>query len=483
MRSLTLLALVLLPLLVALGTPEHVLVREQSLAAAIFVSVLLLWVSELIPLAATALLVPVLISAYGLQTIDIALQPFGSSVLYLFLGAFLLSAALHKQGLDKRIAYFLLCLPKVATSLTRLSFAIFLTAFVLSMWVSNTATAVMMCPIVLGIAAALRAELDAEQLTKARKFLLLGIAYSCSIGGIATPVGSPPNMIALGFLESRNLTIGFLTWMSFALPLALVCFTATFFVLAKLYSIKEIVVDDIERLQTRLHREAQDLGALSRAEFYLILVFGVTVLLWLLPGILQSIAPNAPYSQWIDSHLPMTTVALAAGLSLFVLPADRERHPLITWADASQIDWGTIILFGGGLSLGALLDSSGLSQTIAGALLSGIQDNTTLLIIVATAVGIALTSVASNTASVTVLIAILFGILPATGSIAVFAPVLAVTFAGSCSFMLPVATPPNAIVYGTGLVTMRDLMKAGLWLNIICWIFISIAMSMLMQWS
>lgn len=459
---------ILIPLFLAVATLPHYpsASTEQVLGLAVFVTAIILWITELIPLPATALLIPVLTIVYGIFPADDAFRPFSRSIIFLFLGAFFLAQAMHKHRLDERIAYMVLLSPLGRRSFVGLALAVGSICFVFSMWISNTATAAMMCPVILGVARVFSHSLGVDRAQRVTIFLLLLVAYSSTAGGVATPVGSPPNFITIAFLEEHGVTITFFRWMAFALPISLTLFAAIFATLYFRYA-RDIDSIDVTALQPEFVKRRDSLGPLSAPELSIMCVFFLTVSLWIAPGILSFAFPESQMVVWFENHLPMSAVAVAAGVSLFFLPAKRQTdEAILQWADGKKIDWGTILLFGGGLSLGAMLEQTELSQHIGHSLFGPMATSPLLLIMVATATAILLTEVASNTASATVLVALLLGILPSGGELQAYGAVLAACLATSCSFMLPVATPPNAIVFGTEQVPLSEMLRVGAVLNV-----------------
>ena len=467
MRQLLAAIAVLAPLLLAMGM-NYIQFHDNSTqiyALAIFVSTVLLWIGELLPLPTTALLVPVLITVYGVAPASSAFSQFSNGILFLFLGAFLLAQGMHKHRLDERIAFNVLLSPIGGGSIIRLGVGIAGTCFVLSMWVSNTATIAMMCPVVIGISAVLCSANDNSENQRITAFLLLCAAYSASIGGISTPIGSPPNLIAIGLLKQQGISVGFLDWMKVGFPLACLLLLSSFAILVLFFRMYSCGGTDPEALQQEFRNRLHSLGKITRAELATMCCFAVAVFLWLAPDIFSLLFPEHSVGPWFKQHLPMSIVALAAGLALFFIPKSKnDSSTVLEWPDAAAIDWGTIMLFGGGLCLGHMLESTGLSKLIGSYLLSSTGTNYFFLTIVAAAVAIFLTEVASNTASATIVIAILLGTLQ-TNSSEALGPIFAAAICCSCSFMLPVATPPNAIVYGSRKIQLKQMLRVGLLLN------------------
>lgn len=443
---------------------------EQAMGLATLAIATLLWVTEAIPLPATALLIPVITVFFGLLTAKEALGPFGNPIIFLFIGAFFLAKAMQKHSLDSRIAYRLLSSPLGGTSFLGIAITLGCISFFLSMVISNTATTATLCPLVIGIMSILGKEDGDEDRTKnATIFLLLLVAYSASIGGIATPVGTVPNLITLGFLKDlRGIDVSFTSWILFAFPVALTMFLSSIAMFCLLVPVKGYEHAKFVKLRAHLRSELERLGKMTRAEIQVGACFLAALVLWITPGILQAIAPGSLVADWFSERLPMSTVALGAGLALFFMPVRRgSSEANLTWNDAKKIDWGTIMLFGGGLCLGAMLQHTGLTQLIGEQVFDAVGQSKLLLTFAAALTALLITELASNTASTSILIPILIGAIPEAAIADDYAPVLAACLAASYGFMLPVATPPNAIVFGTGQVPLRQMIRAGVWMNMI----------------
>lgn len=448
-----------------------VLSSTKAAGLAVFVSTVLLWITEALPLPANALLVPCLATVSGALDTTEAFGTFSDPIIFLFIGVFLLAQAMSKHQWDKRMAFFLLRSPRVTHSLFRLSLLICSMSFILSMWVSNTATVALLTPIVTGIVGTLRSNLPAQEHSiPLAPFLLLGVAYSASIGGVATPVGTPPNLITLGLLRTRGIHISFAHWLTFALPIALTMFSLLILLLRKRYPMPVISDDVMASLRKRFQSEFQSLGRVTRGEITIGLCFGAMLILWLLPDLLVLINVAGTFEQALRNHLPMSVVAILAAIALFILPKDgAEGERVLTWAEAKLIDWGTIILFGGGLALGRVLENTGLGEDLGGIVFGWIPSEMTTLALASLA-ALIFSEVASNTASAAIFVGILLGTIPESAQMQEYGIVFSVCIATSYGFMLPVATPPNAIVFGTQMVPMREMMKTGTILNLMGWL-------------
>lgn len=408
----------------------------KGLAILIFIAVL--WLSEAIDLTITALLVPVLAVFLGVLDLTTALASFADPIIFLFLGGFALAAALSRQGLDKAIASYVL--KRAGGNLGRALLLLFAVSAGLSMWISNTATVAMMLPLMLG----LLSQLGGEDESATWVFALLGLAYSASIGGIATLVGSPPNAIA-----AAATGIEFMDWLIRALPLTLLLLPSAIFILFLLLKpkLKRAIVLNEEVIEWNGERKTT------------IIIFAATVVMWV-------------FSKPINAALGgiASFDSLVALMALIALAISRVVH----WDDIEKTtEWGVLFLFGGGLCLSQVLEATGTSLFL-GEGLGGLLSDSNPLLAIAVIVGfvVFLTELASNTASAALLIPVFIAISASLGiDPVVMASLIAV--GASCAFMLPVATPPNAIVYGTGFVPQRSMMIAGFWLNVGCIVIIA----------
>lgn len=412
------------------------------------------WLSECIPLAATAFLPLVLAPLLGLASIRTISSAYAHPLIFLFLGGFMLSLAMERSQLHRRIARRAMLL---AGNHPRGQVAgiMIVTAF-LSMWMSNTATAVMMVPIVTSIVQLLRERETAPGLPTA---LFLGVAYGASIGGVATLIGTPPNaLLAAYLLETYEITIGFSQWMLFGVPFAVLLLAITWYWLTRKLPKAGTTTDPGESdLRTLFRQQLKTMGPPAAAEKRVAIIFALAAAAWIL---------RVPLARWTGLPLSDTSIAMAATLALFLIPSGRERGDrLLDWPATKTLPWGVLMLFGGGLALAQLIRDTGLAEAI-GHLVgqAGALGPATVLAVVILAI-VFLTEVTSNTATAA-------GFLPLLGPVAValgMPPAMLVVpaaVAASCAFMMPVATPPNAIVYGSGEIQLPQMVRAGLFLNL-----------------
>jgi solute carrier family 13 (sodium-dependent dicarboxylate transporter), member 2/3/5 len=413
------------------------------------------WMTEAIPIAATALTPLVLFPLLGILTIGATAAPYANPVIFLFLGGFVIALAMQRHDLHRRIAITVVRALGVRPHMLVLGFMA-ATAF-LSMWVSNTATAVMMLPIGLSVIQLLRgdaagAPADAGFATA----LMLGIAYAASVGGLATLIGTPPNaLLAAYMLGTYGVQIGFAQWLLVGLPLVIVSLPLCWLLLTRVAF--PIRLREIPGGADVIRAEHDRLGPVTVAQRRIGALFVITALLWIFRPLLDRYV----------SGLSDTSIAIAAALATFIVPVDLKRGEfLLDWPAAERLPWGVLLLFGGGLALADAVTRTGLAEWI-GAQLAGVQAWPIVVVIVlVTAIVILLTELTSNTATAAAFLPLVASLAIGLGQNPLLLLVPA-AIAASCAFMLPVATPPNAIVYGSGYVTMPQMTRAGILLNLL----------------
>ncbi len=420
---------------------------------------------------------PTLAVVFQVEDAKAAYSPFANPIVILLLGSFILAKTMSVQGLDRRFALGILSLKGVSRTSTAISLGIGAIVAILSMWLSNSATTAMMFPIGLGVLSALNsiiAEAREKGLSNQRYAtgLMLMVAYSASIGGIGTPVGSPPNLIALGMLdELAGVEIDFLRWMAVAIPIALVMFV---FLWLYMSLACPSVFKELKGVSSFISKEKQKLGRWRRGEVNVLIAFGVAVFLWLTPGVISIFfgTDSAAYKAYSKS-LPESVAVLIAVCMLFILPTNWEKREFtLTIKEAMDIDWGTLLLFGGGLSLGAMMFKTGLAEAMGKSLINLTGAGSLISI---TALGlflaITITETTSNTASANMLLPLIIAIATSAG-VSPVPPAIAVGIGASLAFMLPVSTPPNAIVYGSGLIPITKMIKYGFVLDVVGYIIV-----------
>ena len=456
--------------LILLLIPMGSLAAPAQRMAAIMGLVITLWLTEALPLAITAILGPCLAVVLGITTGREALAPFADPIIFLFMGGFMLAQAMFVHGVDRRIAYTALAMPGVGTSAARILLVYGAVCTALSMWISNTATTAMMFPIGLSIIAHLSRTSNRAGREQVRRFalaMMLMTSFGPSIGGMGTPVGTPPNLIGIGMLEKIvGQEISFFSWMAIGVPIVAVLFAYLF---AQFYvsSVRgfAVVEGSTEMVQQELHR----LGKQTVGQRNVLVAFGVTILLWIAPGVLAIAgAEDTVFAREYSEHMPEGVAAMIGAALLFVLPVDwRERRFTLSWEQAVKIDWGITLLYGGGLALGEMTFDTGLAQAIGEAVTGSLPSQSTLaLTILFTGAAIVVSEAASNTASANMIIPIAIAVSQAAG-VRPIEPVLGATLGASMGFMMPVSTAPNAIVYSSGYVPIGKMMRHGVFLDVV----------------
>jgi len=432
--------------------------------AAVLAAVVVLWVTEALPLPVTALLGAAACVVLQVAPAKEVFAPFADPLMFLFIGAFILSRAIFLNGLDRRVAYAVLSLPWVGARPSRILFAFGAVTAAISGWISNTATTAMMFGIGLSILAALRSPDDRTTIAPAyATALMLITSFAASIGGLATPVGTPPNVIGLGFMRAElGVGIPFFSWMVIGVPVVLVLYLLLY---TYLNAVAPAGIRELPSGAKLIREERERLGPWSRGQRSVAFAFGVTVTLWMLPGLVAVAAGETSSAyQMLLRRVPEGVAALLGAMLLFVLPGDRGRA--ITWQDAVQIDWGVVLLYGGGFALGVLSFQTGLAEAM-GRGLTGvlpIEDSFGMLV-ASVLVAVVLSETTSNTASANMVVPVVISIAQAAGLDPV-EPALGATMGASLGFMLPVSTPCNAIVYGSGYIPLGQMMRHGLVLDL-----------------
>jgi sodium-dependent dicarboxylate transporter 2/3/5 len=440
---------------------------EAWRVAAVGIWMAVWWATEAIPVPVTAFLPILIFDPLGIASIRDAAAPYANPIIYLFLGGFVMALALERWNLHRRIA--LAILDRTGTDGRRLIGGFMLVCAMLSMWMSNTSTTMMLLPIVISIIAVIGdnvPDLTSKQRQDFQISMLLGLAYSASIGGLATLIGTPPNAFLIGFMaDNYDIEISFARWMLVGVPVSIVMLPIAWFALTRfLYPVSFPANQAVDR---HLHDLRAELGAMTVAEKRVAVVFATVVVSWLF---------RRPVTEWLGiSGVSDAGIVMTAALLLFMLPSgNAAQSQLLVWQDTSRLSWGVLVLMGGGLSLAAAVADSGLAFWLGEQLAPLNAWGTAVLVIAAVVLVIFLTELTSNLATTATL-------LPVMGAIAVQAGVpiivltVPITIAASCAFMLPVATPPNAIVFATGKISIPQMIKAGILLNIIGVIIVSLA--------
>ena len=439
--------------------------RPAEIVAAVGVLMAVWWATEAIPLSVTALIPVIAFPIAGVATLDESAAPYANPIIFLFLGGFLVALAVERSQLHRRIA--LLIFRALGNSGRGLVAGFMLASALLSMWISNTSTTLMLFPIAVSLALVV-GETSPGLSEKAKHdfqiALLLGLAYGASIGGLATLVGTPTNAFMAGFLQSEyQLEIPFAQWMMIGIPVSLILLPLGWYLLV--HFLFPVNFTSSPETRAELDRRHAALGTMSTAEKRTAILFALLVVSWVLR---QPIAAALGLEGLSDAG-----VAMIAALLAFVIPSGTDRQALVTWGDTVRLPWGVLILFGGGLSLASALSSSGLTLWLGQQLAPLGTINDILLVVALTTLVIFLTELTSNVATTATLLPVVAALAVELGLDPLIL-VIPVTIAASCAFMLPVATPPNAIVFGSGEIGIREMMRAGFWLNIVSIVLVSI---------
>nr|WP_298897876.1 DASS family sodium-coupled anion symporter [uncultured Altererythrobacter sp.] len=432
--------------------------RSGQIVAAVGVMMAIWWATEAIPLPATALLPVIAFPLAGVMSIADATTPYANPIIFLFLGGFLVALAVERSELHRRIALMLFRM--MGSSGKGLVAGFMLAAALLSMWISNTSTTLMLFPIAVSLALVV-GETSPGLSDKAKHdfqiALLLGLAYGASIGGVATLVGTPTNAFMVGFLQSEyQLEIPFARWMMVGIPVTAILLPMGWFLLTRF--LFPVSFQSSPETRAELDRRYAALGTMSTAEKRTAILFGLLIVGWVL---------RKPIGGALEIEgLSDAGVAMMAALLAFLIPSGTDRHALVTWEDTKRLPWGVLILFGGGLSLAAALSSTGLTLWLGQQMAPLGVINPLLLVVALTSLVIFLTELTSNVATTATLLPVVAALAIELG-VDPLMLVVPVTIAASCAFMLPVATPPNAIVFSSGEIQIREMMRAGLWLNIV----------------
>lgn len=435
------------------------------------------WVTDAIPFSVTALLPLILFPSLSVMSASKSAAAYANPIIFLFMGGFFIAIALEKHRLHERIALNLIRLTGTSGNGIIMGFMIS-TAFI-SMWISNTATAMMMLPIALSVTKLIIPEkrmLGDGKLSGEQNFalgLMLAVGYAATLGGLATIIGTPPNVVFIGLLNDFNgQQISFGQWMLVGVPVALVLLISNYFIVTRILFPNKL--DSIKGSEQLISTKLAELGAMRREEKLVLTIFAITSFFW----IFQQFFNDVIFQQEV---LNDTNIAMAGGLLMFIVPVSvKEMKFILQWEDTKNMAWGILILFGGGLCLAEGLNEAKLIQAIGGWIVSQTEYNIWFILLLIT-VGVVLSEMMSNVALVNIFIPVIFGIAQGL-NINPIMLALPVTLSASIGFMFPIATPPNAIVFSSGYIRMKDMVRAGLLLNIISILIIWIASITLVQW-
>ena len=457
--------------------PFEQLSPEAHRLAAVIALVIVFWTTEALPLPVTALLGPSLAVVLQVAPVRETFTPFANPLIFLFIGSFILAQALFVHRVNERIAYGVLSWRFIGARPTRILIAYGALAAFLSAWMSNTATTAMLVPIGLSLLAFMEGE---GKVPKGYgTALMLMTAYGCSRGGMATPVGTPPNLIAIAMIDDQlDVRITFVEWMVIAVPVTLVLMGIVF---VYLNWVGHTGIKEIPGADRIIAERKRALGAWKPGERNAIIAFGVTVLLWVGPGLLPLLLGREhPVAQAVLASVPESVAALTGVVLLFLLPISATQRTTITWKQAAQIDWGTILLFGGGLALGTLSSSTGLARVVGEGITGLVPTNEVATLTFAAALfTVVLSETMSNTAATNIAIPIVISIAQAAG-VDPMVPAVAAGLAASVAVILPVSTPPNAIVYASGKVPITQMIKYGILMDVVAVILVPMMVLLLM---
>ena len=443
--------------------PPNGMSREGFRLLGIIIWMAVWWISEVVPIAVTSLLPIILFPSLNILNIQETGANYGHKYIFLFIGGFILANAIQKWKLHKRIALNIIL--KIGGSTDKIILGFMLATGFLSMWISNTATTVMMLPIALSVINQLKDH--PETLENENKIfgkaLMLGVAYSASAGGIATLIGTPPNLIFAGFIqENFNIEISFFQWMKIGFPVSIILMLFIWLFLTK-YAYK-LNKTGFPGGKEEIKKILSKMGKINNEEKKILIVFTLTILSWIFrKNTINLIIPN------FDDSM----IAISSAIILFILPSKNKKEPIMKWKDALTIPWGILLLFGGGLSIAKGFQATVLDHWI-GDQLSFLTFSSSLLVIFLIIAGVNfLTEMTSNMATTAMLLPVMIPIANIM-KINPFLLLVGTTLAASCAFMLPVATPPNAVVFGSKLLKISDMVKAGILINIFSIIIILI---------
>lgn len=454
-------------LIYSMPAPEGLSIEGWH-TAAVAMLMAIWWITEALPIPATALLPIVLLPVLNITSINEATTPYANPLIFLFMGGFVIAQAMERWDLHKRIALNIVSFVGIKPSSIIMGFII-ASAF-LSMWVSNTATALMMLPIALSVLKLVENQKESADKLNFEIVLVLSIAYGCNVGGMGTIIGTPPNALLAGFMsENYGVEIGFAQWMMVGVPLMLVSLPILYFLLVKvIYPIK---LKELPGGKKLIESQLATLGKINSTEKKVAFVFIGAAVLWITRPLLTTYIPG----------LSDAGIAISAAVSLFMIPVDLSKGQfLLSWSDAEELPWGVLILFGGGLSLASAISSTGLAQWIGQGV--GVVGSWPIILLVGLVVLLIvfLTEITSNTATTAAFLPILASVAIGLGENPMLLAIPA-ALGASCAFMLPVATPPNAIVYGSGKISIPEMSKAGLWLNMVFIVLLTVGAFTLMN--
>ncbi len=458
-----------LALFLLLVPPPQDMTPESWRLVSLIIWMVIWWLSEAVPIPATALLPIPLMPLYGLSSTTTVTTHYAHPLVFLFLGGFLMAAAIKRWGLDKRIALKIIAI--VGTSPQKIIGGFMIATALLSMWISNTATTMMMFAVALSVINFVSDSTNDEKIVKNFGIaLMLSIAYSASIGGVGTLVGTPPNALLAAFLsENYGIDLDFFTWMLFGVPIVIMMIPLTWLLITQL--LFPVTITKVGDISAMIRHEILSLGKMGYPEKVVGAVFLATVSFWIL---------RIPITQITGLPINDTSIILIAVLILFVWPVSgQKRNFILDWQATADVPWGILLLYGGGLALASGFRDTGLAEWI-GAAVSGFDMDLFTLLLVITVSMVFMTEITSNTASTATFLPIFGAVAVGMGLDPLWLTV-PVAVAASMAFMTPVATPPNAIVFSYERMHLHDMMRTGFWLNMIAIAVILTALHLLAE--
>jgi sodium-dependent dicarboxylate transporter 2/3/5 len=432
------------------------------------------WITEAMPIPVTALLPMIIFPLLQISTVKEASAPYGDPVIFLFMGGFILALGLEKHNLHERIALNLIKLTGTSGNGIILGFT--LATALISMWISNTATAIMMLPIAASVTSLLSKEMvnaDDDRFKKFATGLMLSIAYAASIGGIATIIGTPPNVVMVGYMKRfYDLDVSFTKWMVVGIPVMIFSLLSLYLIVTRVLYRNNL--PDIPGSKKLIQDKLAALGSLSMQEKRVMVIFSITCFMWIFRQKINSMIGK--------NLLDDTTIAMAGGILMFLVPINlKESKFILEWEDMKNLPWGILLLFGGGLCLADGMEKSGLVEIVGNYFSVQKDPNMGLLVFSLTAISMGLTELMSNVALTTIFVPVVFGIADGFHINPIWLA-MPVTLAASCAFMMPVSTPPNAILFASGYIKIKEMIKTGLLLNLCCLIIITVFALTVVQW-
>lgn len=453
----------------------------QHRLAAIVGAVIVMWVTEVLPISVTALMIGPALVAAGVTDAKSAFAPYADPLLFLFYGSFFIALSMQRHRLDQRLAASVVTSKLVHGVPHHTRVAMMLTGMTLSMWISNTASTAILVPILVGTLSGPNvAHLAPQQRGQARTGGLLAVAFACSIGGMGTLVGTPPNLITVRLLGETGFALDFVDWLKVGVPTALTLVAIVYLAFQRTHPPHPAAEQTTPAPEQTTPDPEEGLGPISRGEWVTAAAFSVAVIGWVTPGLLK--AMSADIAPAVAKLMPAGAVAMLAASLLFMFKDDGGEQAVLPWSEARTIDWGLIMLFGGGIALGTQMFETGLARVLGRGFiaLTGVSDMWTLT---ALAIGFTIffTEICSNTATANMLVPLVIGVAGELG-ISPVPPCLGVALASSCAFMMPIATGPNAIVYGTGHIALSDMIRVGVKLNLATGTAVFLLLRLLCPW-